>query len=212
MKNATRLYVSTFGAIMALAGIEHGIGEMLQGNVAPGGIMIQSWPESEFFLSLSGEPAMTIIPNLLAAGILTVVVSLALLIWSFLFVNRKNGGWIMILISLLMLVLGGGIFPPVFGILIGATATRMHKRESSPKNYGAEKSQRLLAKLWPWSYSTCILAWFALLPGIPIIEYFYGVDNPAITVVIMIIALGTLLLNIFSSIAFDHQRQVEMSV
>ena len=210
MKNATRLYVSTFGAIMALAGIEHGIGEMLQGNVPPGGVMIQSWPESEFFLSLSGEPAMTVIPNLLTAGILTVVVSLALLIWSILFVHIKHGGWVMILLSLVMLAVGGGIFPPIFGILIGATAIRMRKRGSLSKNYVAEKSRRLLAKLWPWSYSICIVAWFALLPGIPIIKYFYGVDNPAITVVIMIIALGTLILNIFSSFAFDRQRQVRM--
>jgi hypothetical protein len=210
MKNATRLYVSTFGTIMALAGIEHGIGEILQGNVAPSSVMIQSWPESEFFLSLSGEPAMTVIPNLLAAGILTVIASLALLIWSILFVHRKNGGWVMILLSLAMLLVGGGIFPPIFGILIGATAIRMNKPGSSPSNYGAEKSRRLLATLWPWSYTLCIFAWFALLPGIPILEYFFGVENPVIVLVILVFALGSLLLNIFSSFAFDLQRQVGM--
>ncbi len=42
MKNATRVFASTFGAIFALAGIEHGIGEIFQGNVAPSGIMILS--------------------------------------------------------------------------------------------------------------------------------------------------------------------------
>jgi hypothetical protein len=44
MRNATKIFTSTFGAIMALAGIEHGIGEVLQGNVAPNGIMILSRP------------------------------------------------------------------------------------------------------------------------------------------------------------------------
>ena len=82
MKNATRLFASTFGAIMALAGMEHGIGEILQGNVAPGGLMIQSWPESAFFHNLAGEPAMTVLPDLLLTGVLAVIVSLALLIWS----------------------------------------------------------------------------------------------------------------------------------
>jgi len=92
MKNATRVFTSTFGAIMALAGIEHGIGEIFQGNIAPSGIMILSWPESEFFRNLGGEPAMTVIPNLFITGILAILVSLALLIWSVLFVHRKNGG------------------------------------------------------------------------------------------------------------------------
>jgi hypothetical protein len=33
---------STFGVLAGLAGIEHGIGETLQGNVAPDGMMIFS--------------------------------------------------------------------------------------------------------------------------------------------------------------------------
>ena len=113
MRNATRVFASTFGAIMALAGIEHGIGEIFQGNVAPSGIMILSWPESEFFRNLGGEPAMTVIPNLLITGILAILVSLALLVWAILFVQRKNGGLIMILLSIAMLLVGGGIFPPI---------------------------------------------------------------------------------------------------
>jgi hypothetical protein len=108
MRNATKVFASTFGAIMALAGIEHGIGEIFQGNVAPSGIMILSWPESEFFRNLGGEPAMTVIPNLLITGILAVLVSLAMLVWAILFVQRKNGGLIMILLSIAMLLVGGG--------------------------------------------------------------------------------------------------------
>ncbi len=40
MKSAIRVFASTFGSLMALAGIEHGIGEILQGNVPPTGTMI----------------------------------------------------------------------------------------------------------------------------------------------------------------------------
>jgi len=36
-RSATRITVSTFGAVMGLEGIEHGIGEVLQGNAAPEG-------------------------------------------------------------------------------------------------------------------------------------------------------------------------------
>ncbi len=52
MRNATRVTVSTFGTVAGLAGIEHGVGEMLQGNVAPDGMMILSWPESDLFGNL----------------------------------------------------------------------------------------------------------------------------------------------------------------
>ena len=34
MKSATQVTVSTFGVMMALTGIEHGMGEILQGNTA----------------------------------------------------------------------------------------------------------------------------------------------------------------------------------
>ena len=72
MKNATRVTVSTFGVLAGIAGIEHGIGELLQGNVAPNGLVIESWAGSELFRILAGEPAMTLIPNLLASGIRSV--------------------------------------------------------------------------------------------------------------------------------------------
>lgn len=207
MKSATRVFASTFGGIMALAGIEHGIGEISQGNMAPIGIMILSWPESGFFRSLGGEPAMTVIPNLFITGILTVLISLALLIWSVLFVHRKNGGQIMVLLSIVMLLVGGGIFPPILGILIGAVATRIHAPVSSSKAPQSSGFQRILAKLWPWSYTACIIAWLAMLPGIPLLGYFFGVNNPAVVLVILSFTLGTLLLTAFSGFAYDIQMQ-----
>jgi hypothetical protein len=208
MKNATRIYASTFGAIMALAGIEHGIGEILQGSLAPSGIMILSWPDSEFFRSLGGEPAMTVIPNLLITGILAVLVSLALLVWAVLFVHRKNGGLIMVLLSIALLLVGGGIFPPIFGILIGVVATRTHSPLTWWRAHLSKGFRRFLEKLWPWSYTACIIAWFSMLPGVPLIEYFFGVDNPLVILFILIFALGTLLLTIFCSFAYDIQMRV----
>ena len=146
------MFVSTFGAIMALAGIEHGIGEVLQGSIAPSGVMFPSWPDSAFFRSLAGEPAMTIIPNLLITGVLAILFSLAMLMWAILFIQRKNGGLVMILLSIAMLLVGGGIFPPIFGILTGLVATRIHAPVSSCNASRSDDGfQRFLAKLWPWS-------------------------------------------------------------
>ncbi len=191
---------------MALAGIEHGIGEILQGNVAPSGIMILSWPESALFRSLGGEPAMTIIPNLLITGILAILFSLALLVWAILFVQRKNGGLVMIFLSIAMLLVGGGIFPPILGILIGAVVTRIHAPASS-KTPRSDGFRCFLAKLWPWSFSACIIAWLSMFPGLALIGYFFGVNNPAVILVILGIALGALLLTVFSGFAYDAQIQ-----
>lgn len=59
--------ITAFGVVVALAGIEHGVGELLQGATRPDGLFIESWPDTAAFEILSGEPAMTVVPSLLAA-------------------------------------------------------------------------------------------------------------------------------------------------
>ena len=211
MRNATKVFASTFGAIMALAGIEHGIGEMLQGSIAPSGMMFLSWPEAPFFRSLGGEPAMTIIPNLLVTGILAILFSLALLVWATLFVQRENGGLIMILLSFAMLLVGGGIFPPILGIIIGAVATRINAPLTWWRAHLSVGFQRFLEKLWPWSYTACIITWLSMFPGLALLGYFFGVNDPALILVILFFALGTLLLTIVTGFAYDIQWRKEIN-
>ena len=209
MKNATRVFASTFGAIFALAGIEHGIGEMFQGNVAPSGIMILSWPESAFFRSLGGEPAMTIIPNLLITGILAIFISMILLVWATLFVQRKNGGLIMMLLSIAMLLMGGGIFPPILGIIIGAVGTKINTPLTWWHAHLPMSFRRFAGKLWVWSYIACIIAWLTMFPGLAFIGYFFRVNDPTLILVILFFALGTLILTVFTGFAYDIERQID---
>ena len=209
MRSATKVTVSTFGAIMGVAGIEHGIGEVLQGNVAPEGVMIQSWPGSEFFRSVAGEPAMTIVPNLLVSGILAILVSLIFLVWAIRFVQRKHGGLILILLSIVMLLVGGGIFPPIIGIAIGALGTRINAPLTGWRTRFSVGLRHFLGKVWPWSFVACLIAWLLLFPGINILGYFFGVNNPNLTVILIFFALGSLLLTIFTGFAYDSQRRTE---
>ncbi|HLO27923.1 MAG TPA: hypothetical protein VK249_02235 [Anaerolineales bacterium] len=209
MRNATKIFTSTFGIIMALAGLEHGIGEVLQGNVAPSGVMILSWPESAFFHSLGGEPAMTIIPNLLLTGILAIFFSLLMLVWSILFVQRKNGGLIMILLCIAMLLAGGGMFPPILGIIIGAVGTRINAPLTWRRKHLPLGLRHFLARLWPYFYAVCIPSWFALVPGIPILSYFFGVNSTVVLLGILFFALSTLLLTILAGFAYDSERQTD---
>jgi hypothetical protein len=103
---ATRLLASTFGVLAGLGGIGHGIGEILQGNVAPGGIVIESWTEGPIATNMGGEPGMTVVPNLLVTGLLALVVSSAVVVWAALSVQRQNGGWILALLSIALLLVG----------------------------------------------------------------------------------------------------------
>lgn len=206
MRNATKATVSALGTIMGLGGIEHGIGEILQGNIAPSGIMFPSWPGSAFFGSVAGEPAMTIIPNLLVTGILTILVSLVFLVWAIRFVQRKNGGLVLILLSIVMLLVGGGIFPPIIGIIIGALATKINAPLTWWRVHLPVSLRHFLGKAWPWSFAACLTAWLALFPGISILGYFFGVDDPNLTAMLFFFALGSLLLTSLTGLAHDSPQ------
>jgi hypothetical protein len=208
MRNATRITVTTFGVLMGLAGLEHGVGEILQGNLAPNGIMFPSWPEAEFFRNVAGEPAMSIIPNLLVTGILTCLVSLIYLLWATRFVQRKHAGHILILLAIIMLLIGGGIFPPVIGIFIGILATRIAAPSIERRPQPAMGLRSFLGKVWPWSFVACLCGWLLLFPGVNLLGYFFGVNNPNLTVMLITFALGSLLLTVIAGLMHDRLRPV----
>lgn len=95
MRKATKTVATAFGILAGLAGLEHGIFEILQGDTHPAGVMFPSMgppcvPEEAWNAC---EPAMTIVPNLLVTGILAVVISLAMVIWSVFSWNGEKAGW-----------------------------------------------------------------------------------------------------------------------
>ncbi len=201
--SAIRVTVSAFGTLAGLAGIEHGAGEILQGNVAPGGLMILSWPESKVFRILGGEPAMTIVPNLLVTGILAIILSLVFLVWTLGFVQRKHSGLVLILLSVAMLLCGGGFGPPLLGIIVGSAATRINAPCNWWRAHLPAGLRRFLGKLWPWSFTAALIAWLLLLPGSVILDYFFGVNDPNLICGFIFSAFGFLLLTIIAGFARD---------
>lgn len=111
---------SALGIFAGLGGgVLRGIGEVLLGSVAPNGIMIEAWPALQ---AVQGEPAMTIVPNFLLTGILAISMGIIVTIWVGKFIQHKNGGLILILLSIVMLLVGGGVIPLFFGIAAGVIA------------------------------------------------------------------------------------------
>ena len=159
MRKATRIIAASFGLFAGFGGLEHGYFETLQGNVRPGSILIASMgppcvPEATWHAC---EPAMTIVPNFLVTGIPAMVLGLLTMLWAAAFVQRPQGGAILALLSLGLLLFGGRIFPPLIGIIGGVAGTRI--------NTGLNKQPgpvwRTLAKLWPWT----LVVFFVLLFG-----------------------------------------------
>ncbi len=205
-RSATRITVSTFGALMGLAGIEHGIGEIVQGNVPAGSLMFPSWPDAAFFRMVNGEPAMSIIPNMLTTGLLALSFSVAYVIWAIGFPHRKKSPLAMMLLAVGMLLFGGGLFPPVLAFIMGLVATRIHAR----KRWWADKAppglKRFFERAWGWIFGLCALAWLALFPGLNFLGYSFGVESEALTMTVILLALVTLVLTVISAYAYDAQR------
>lgn len=150
---------------------------------------------------------MTIVPNLLVTGILAILFSLIFLVWATMFVQRKHGGVVMILLSIVMLLAGAGFGPPVLGVMLGVVGTRVVAPVTGWRARPLSASRRFLGKLWPWSYVASLIVWLFLFPGSILLSTFISADNVnRIIPAIVFAAFGFLLLTIFAGLAYDAQR------
>jgi hypothetical protein len=104
---------STLGVVCGLSGLEHGYFKILQGNIAPEIHMI-SWRPMIYaigaanrFWAYGFEYAYTIIPNYLITGILAMIFSLLVILWSAWYIQKKAGWFILILLSAIQYLVGG---------------------------------------------------------------------------------------------------------
>ena len=75
-----RITIAVVLVLCIFAGVDgpsHVPGEILQGNIAPTGIIIEAWTELTI---LAAEPARTLIPSFSVSGIVTVIIGLAVII------------------------------------------------------------------------------------------------------------------------------------
>jgi hypothetical protein len=198
MRRSTRITAATLGILAGLAGLEHGYFEYLQGNVPPPGFVFPSMgtpcvPEQVWNAC---EPALTLLPTLRAAGGLTVLISLLILVWSLFFLQHRSGGAMLITLSVLLLLAGGGIFPPLFGVIGGAAGTQINKPlpETPPT-----RLVRLAARLWPWPL-VILVVW--LLGQFPV-GYFFNDFLKGIMGFGMLLILTMLPLSVYSAYAAD---------
>jgi hypothetical protein len=203
--NTAKVTAIIFGILAGLGGLTHGIGEVLQGNVRPGGIIINSWTQGPIATNMGGEPAMTIVPNLLATGILTLLISLAVLVWAAL-IRDQNGGRILLLLSAVMLLVGGGFGPPIIGILAGVAGLGTGSPLTWWRNRLPLKVRRGLAAFWPWIFSITVVNGVFLVIGSVIAVYFFDLNNPDLFTNSFLFSVILLILTIVTGRAYEAQQ------
>lgn len=192
MRSARLVTVRTVAAIASVAGLEHGVGEILQGNVAPAGLMFESWPKNAFFAVLGGEPAMSLVPSLLMSGLLTILVSLAFLAVGTLLVQRRWAGAALTSLSTVLLLVGGGFGPPIVGTVVGVAAMRALRPAPAPQPV-------MLGKLWPVCFVACVASWLMVFPGISLVASFVAVGSPAALLSVVVSAFVALAMAILTA-------------
>ena len=148
---ATRTFASTLGILVGLAGVEHGILEVLQGNVKPNGIMVDAIGPEQKLWELATETVLTIIPSMLVSGILSIILGGLVTVWAYKYVVRKYGSVVLLLLSVALFLVGGGFAPIFLTTLAFIAATRINR----PLRFWGSRVPAALrnhiAKLWPWT-------------------------------------------------------------
>ena len=155
---------------------------------------------------MGGEPGITIVPNLMIAGILTLIVSLAIIVWSMVLVQRRNGGRILILLSVALLLVGGGIGPPLIGILAGVAGIGIGAPLTWWRDRLSDSVRSFLAAVWPWIFAIAVMNGVLLFIGSVVLVYVFDLNSPDLFTNSFFFAVVSLLLTIVTGAAYDVHR------
>jgi hypothetical protein len=189
-------------------GMEHGFLETLQGHAAPSGVIIDAIGRQPNSVFQGSEPALTIIPDFFVAGVLTLVSGLLVIIWAIGFIKRKNGVLVLLILSILLFLVGGGLAPLVILVISCAVAAKISKPLKWWSSHLSRKARRFFAELWPWIYIIFYIPSFINLQ-IAVFGNLFGLKNANLFSILPILILGLLVLSIISGFAYDIQSRDE---
>jgi hypothetical protein len=210
---ATHVVASTLGALVGLAGIDHGIFEILQGHITPTSLLIAAiGPEQRFWI-YGEETALTIIPSFLISGILSVILGLIVTVWAVSFIDRKYGALVLMLLSIALFLVGGG-FAPIFMALIASLAvSQIHKPLKFWRALLPDPLRKFLRKTWKWVLIAFVVIFvFSVIVAIfgwPLTIYFNDETAFRHLNTLSLIMVGMMMLAVFSAFAHDIQAQIQ---
>lgn len=207
---ATRTVVAALGLLTAFAGLEHGVGELAQPGTDPGSLFIESWPHVAAFEPLGGEPAMTLIPDLRFAGVATILASLALGWWAVRARVRRRDGWLLLGLAVLLLLVGGGFGPPLLGLLLSIALIRAASTPALAHPPGTWRSA--LGRSWRPLLALTVSSYLALFPGVVLLRWWTGSDNPWLPALLTPVAFTGLVLTLVAALTQDRTAANSSSV
>lgn len=216
-RSKIQLCLVSFGVIIGMVGILHGIPEILQGSnlVESNSVtaLPDNWPNSELFTLLNGQPAFSILTGIPFSllGILAILVSSALIIHSLFFLEKRNGLLIFALLNVGVAVLGAGVGTPLMMgiplVIVGIISSR-----SNMKKERSESADRLNLLLFRIFYALQIVSWILFFPGFVIISSLGKIPEALFMLDFMIMPvsiLGALLFGLRYDNTIHHQKEMQ---
>ena len=148
VNSATKTTTIMLGIALAVAGMHHGVLEILQGNRPTNGVFIMAVARGQLMWTEGTEGALTLIPNFLATGIATVLVATAIVTWLLLFLGRRHGPLGFLCLFILLTLVGGGIGHVAFFVPVWAYATRIRKPLAGWRKLLPSPVRPALSRLW----------------------------------------------------------------
>lgn len=198
---ATPTVVTVLGLVAAFAGVEHRVGELTQPSRDPGSIVIESWPHVDAFEVLSGEPAMTLIPDLRVSGTVTIIASVALAWWAVRARAHRRDGLVLAALCVLLLLVGGGFGPPLLGLFL---STALIRAASVGRGVRPGRARRLLGPRWRPLLVLSTTSFLALFPGTVLLRWWAGFDATWLAAVLGPLALASMILTLVAALSRDR--------
>ncbi len=213
-KSAVRIIVSSLGVLIGATGIiNHGFFELIQGNRATTGLIINSVGKGNFIGAPAGEEALSLIPNFLLSGIATILVCSAIIVWSIKFIHIKNGSKVFLLLCTLQMLTGGGIAQIVFVLITWITLIRADNPFKWQINLLTREYWKVLSAYWRALLITGIVIVF-VATQIALYQVFPGISNPgtAILISLIMLVLGIIIfiVTILAGFAYDIHRNTTL--
>jgi hypothetical protein len=105
-----------------------------------------------------------------------------------------------------MLLVGGGVGPPVIGVLAGVAGLGIDAPHTWSREHLSVDVRRVLAAAWPWVFGLTLINGVILFVGAIVLVYGFGWGNPDLFLNSFFFALISVIVTILAGVAYDVQR------
>jgi hypothetical protein len=180
-----RVSAAVIGTLCGISGLEHGFFEILQGNVAPKGLLIQAIGEANRFWPNGIETAFTLVPSFFTSGLLAIFFSILVIVWSVFFIQKKHGWLVYLFLSTCQFLTGGGFAQIFLTVALGLTAGRFGKPLNWWRRSVPESVRRFLSVLWAASLAVFALLFFITV-GLAVFGYIPGIRDTNLVMKVLV--------------------------